>query len=291
MHDHTTHIGERAKAYIQYLIPQHLLSRMAYRISRCRTPWLKNILIKQFIMIFKVDMALAKEPDPNNYSSFNQFFTRELSATGTIVTNDRNILSPVDGRVSQAGNIEDDVLIQAKGKLYTLKQLLTVNELADTFKDGAYINLYLAPKDYHRIHMPLAGELRRMIYVPGKLFAVNPYTVKVINGVFTKNERVINIFKTSIGTMAIVMVGALNVGGMETVWAGQVAPDKNRAINDIKYSDNNKKINLRQGREMGRFNMGSTVILLFSGDTIRWSPKITAGETVTVGGNIASLKD
>jgi len=181
-----------------------------------------------------------------------------------------------------------DTIIQAKGKSYTLKHLLVEDELVNMFSGGTFATLYLAPKDYHRIHMPISGQLTRMIYVPGKLFAVNAHTVRVIDAVFARNERVINIFNTDIGPMAMVMVGALNVGSMETVWAGQITPAKNRVINDTQYSDGD--VYLEQGQEMGRFNMGSTVILLFPKNVMQWSDNMMAEKVIVMGESIAHVK-
>jgi phosphatidylserine decarboxylase len=280
---------DKLRVLPQYFIPQHFISSQVYRITRCETPWFKNILIKLFISVFDVDMGLANNPDPESYSSFNTFFTRELSAEARPLSLDEHaILCPVDGAVSQVGNIQNDTIIQAKGKSYTLKDLLVEDELANMFTGGTFATLYLSPKDYHRIHMPLSGKLSRMIYVPGKLFAVNSHTVRVVDSVFAKNERVINIFNTDVGPMAMVMVGALNVGSMETVWAGQITPAKDRIINDTQYSDSD--VQLAQGQEMGRFNMGSTVILLFPKNVMQWSAGMKTEKTIVMGEKIGSVK-
>jgi phosphatidylserine decarboxylase len=289
--------SDRLRVLPQYIIPQHYITSLVYRITRCEIPWLKNNLIKIFIRVFDVDMTLAKDSDPESYSSFNTFFTRELSPKARpIKHDDYAILSPVDGSVSQIGHIEQnnrlddnkDTIIQAKGKSYTLKDLLVKDKLVKMFSGGTFATLYLSPKDYHRIHMPMTGQLNRMIYVPGNLFAVNSHTVRVVESVFARNERVINIFNTEIGPMAMVMVGALNVGSIETVWAGQITPAKDRVINDIKYSDDG--IEFEQGQEMGRFNMGSTVILLFPKDVMEWDAGMMAEKVIVMGGDIGSVK-
>ena len=234
-------------------------------------------------------MTLAQNPDPESYASFNKFFIRKLSPEARPVSVDKqDIICPVDGAISQIGKIENDTIIQAKGKSYTLKHLLLEDELVNMFSGGEFATLYLSPKDYHRIHMPISGTLSRMIYVPGKLFAVNSHTVRAIDAVFAKNERVINIFHTDIGPMAMVMVGALNVGSIETVWASQITPAKNRIISDIQYSDGD--VQLEQGQEMGRFNMGSTVILLFPKDVVQWSSEMVANKIIVMGKSIASVK-
>lgn len=283
-------LWDKLKVLPQYFIPQHFLTSLVYRLTRCETPWFKNFIINKFIKVFKVDMSLALNPDPESYSSFNTFFTRELSPEARPVSSDdRNIISPVDGIISQIDKIENDTIMQAKGKSYTLKHLLLEDELVNMFSGGTFATLYLAPKDYHRIHMPISGKLSRMIYVPGKLFAVNAHTARAVNAVFAKNERVINIFHTDIGPMAIIMVGALFVGSMETVWAGQITPAKDRIINNVQYSDN-EAVRLQQGQEMGRFNMGSTVILLFTKDTMRWASGMVADKTIVMGENIANTE-
>jgi len=293
MKDQLTNWLDKLRVLPQYFIPQHFITSLVYRITRCETPWFKNILIKLFISVFDVDMTLANNPDPESYSSFNTFFTRELSAEARpIVLNNHTILCPVDGIVSQIGNINQNndlnSIIQAKGKSYTLKDLLVEDELVSMFSGGTFATLYLAPKDYHRIHMPVSGQLTRMIYVPGKLFAVNAHTLRVVDAVFARNERVINIFSTDIGPMAMVMIGALNVGSMETVWAGQITPAKDRVINDTQYSDGD--VHLEQGQEMGRFNMGSTVILLFPKDVMQWSDDMVAEKVIVMGEIVGSVE-
>ena len=284
---------DRLRVQPQYFIPQHFITSLVYRISRCEIPWFKNNLIKLFIRVFDVDMSLASDPDPESYASFNSFFTRELSAKARPIRLDnQSILCPVDGAVSQVSLIDQnnntDTIIQAKGKSYTLKDLLVKDRLVKIFSGGAFATLYLSPKDYHRIHMPMSGQLSRMIYVPGHLFAVNSHTVRAVDLVFARNERVINIFNTDIGPMAMVMVGALNVSSMETVWAGQITPAKNRDINDTKYLDD--EVQLKQGQEMGRFNMGSTVILLFPKDVIEWTAGMVAEKHIVMGENIAHVR-
>jgi phosphatidylserine decarboxylase len=279
---------DKLRVLPQYFIPQHFISSLVYSITRCETPWFKNILIKLFISVFDVDMTLANNPDPESYSSFNTFFTRELSPEARPISLDEKIiLSPVDGAVSQVGGIENDTIIQAKGKSYTLKDLLVEDDLVTMFTGGTFATLYLSPKDYHRIHMPVSGQLKRMIYVPGKLFAVNSHTVRVVDSVFARNERVINIFNTDTGPMAMVMVGALNVGSMETIWAGQITPAKDRIINDTQYSESD--VQLQQGQEMGRFNMGSTVILLFPKDVMQWSDEMMADKVIVMGESIGGV--
>lgn len=283
-----TGLLNRCKVYSQYFIPKHLLTKLISHISHCQIPWIKNMLIKQYIKLFKIDMTLAKEQNVKHYLHLNQFFTRELSTYARpIIQDQQKILSPIDGSVSQIGRIQNGNIIQAKGKSYSLQQLIIQKTLVNTFYDGTFATLYLSPKDYHRIHMPISAQLRRMIYVPGTLFSVNPATVQLVDSVFTKNERVINIFHSHRNTMAIIMIGAIVVGSMETVWSGTVTPAQNRSINDICYKE--QKIMLQQGQEMGRFNMGSTVILLFPKNIMLWSSTMCVGKNVIVGEPIGQL--
>ena len=270
------------KVLPQYLVPQHALSRIVYRITRCEWKLLKNFLIKSFIAWFKVDMSLAKQPDATAFKHFNDFFTRELRPEARPGIADLNtIISPVDGSISQTGKINSGKIFQAKGRTYELEELLAKDYLAANFKDGNFATLYLAPRDYHRIHMPLDGKLVKMTYVPGRLFAVNCHTVKIVDRVFARNERVISYFETEIGIMALIMVGAINVGSMETVWAGEITPAKKRTITNTDYKE--QKIQLKRGEEMGRFNMGSTVIVLFGKNCMQWVPEIQADKFITMG--------
>lgn len=307
--------------YLQYLLPQHTLSHLAGNIANCRTIWLKNWLIKKFIAHYQVNMAEAVEPNPEHYESFNSFFTRPLKrSTRPIAADMHTVVSPVDGRISQKGNIEDNLLIQAKNKSYTLEQLLATKELAETFRHGSFATIYLSPKDYHRVHMPLTGRLRRMIYVPGTLFAVNDGAVKNVPHLFGRNERVVVIFDTFIGPMALVLVGALIVGSISTKWSGTVAPgmpsgavitsgssgrvnnaveassstemdsdsnsnnERNRQIKVWNYED--RELILQRGDEMGRFQLGSTVIVLFPQNTIRWQDELALGDLTKMGQGI-----
>jgi phosphatidylserine decarboxylase len=270
------------KVFPQYLIPQHAISRLTYCITRCEWKPFKNFLIKSFIAIFKVDMSLAKQPDGTAYKTFNEFFTRELRLDVRPINQDKNtIICPVDGSISQIGKIESGEIFQAKGRSYDLNTLFAGNDMTANFKDGQFATLYLSPRDYHRIHMPLDGRLTRMIYVPGKLFSVNAHTTRVVHNLFARNDRVISIFDTEIGRMALIMVGAMNVGSMETVWAGEITPAKNRSITTTDYKDQN--IQLKRGDEMGRFNMGSTVILLFGKNCMQWLPNLHYDQLITMG--------
>jgi phosphatidylserine decarboxylase len=269
----------------QFLLPQHALSRMVYRITRCEWPPLKNLLIRSFIAWFKVDMRIAAQPDGGRYKHFNHFFTRALKPGARPIAGEVNsIVCPVDGSISQIGKAQSGIIFQAKNRTYDLAALLAGDDgFIPAFTDGSFATLYLAPRDYHRVHMPLDGKLNKMIYVPGRLFAVNTHTTRVINGLFARNERVISIFDTRRGPMALIMVGAMNVGCMETVWAGEVTPAPKREITMWDYTNTGQEVRLNRGQEMGRFNMGSTVIILFGKDTIDWSPQLHPDRTVVMG--------
>lgn len=274
----------------QYLIPQHLFSRLVYRISRCEWPPFKNCLIKLFIGWFKVDMSIAAEPDYQNYRHFNEFFTRPLRPDSRPIANGNNIIiCPVDGSISQIGRIVSGEIIQAKNRYFDLQSLLAgENEMAGFFQEGLFITLYLSPRDYHRIHMPVDGKLLKMIYVPGSLFAVNDHTTRIVNRLFARNERVISFFDTMAGFMSIIMVGAINVSSMETVWAGEITPAASRTITRTDYGDR-AAINLAKGKEIGRFNMGSTVIVLFGKDAVNWNPDLRPTATLNMGMELGRL--
>ena len=269
----------------QFILPQHTLSRMVYRITRCEWPPLKNLLIRSFIAWFKVDMNIAMQSEISAYKHFNHFFTRALKASARPIAGDAHIIvSPVDGRISQIGRIQSGEIFQAKNRAYDLNALLAGDQNSVmVFKDGSFATLYLAPRDYHRVHMPVDGKLLRMTYVPGHLFAVNTHTTRVVNKLFAHNERVISIFDTALGPIAIILVGALNVGSMETVWSGEVTPAQKREITTRDYTGNGQAIRLKRGHEMGRFNMGSTVILLFGNDCMRWLSHLKAEDQITMG--------
>jgi phosphatidylserine decarboxylase len=285
-------ITEYFKTLPQYLLPQHLLSRLMFAVMRIRfAPW-KNWQINWFIGRYGVDMTIAEKSKPTCYPHFNSFFTRALRPDArSVVRESGAITCPVDGAVSQLGDIRNEYLFQAKDRYYSLSQLLANDaQLMALFAGGKFITLYLAPRDYHRIHMPLDGRLTRMTYVPGRLFAVNPRTTRVVQNLFARNERVISLFETEVGPMALIMVGAIFVGSMETVWAGRLTPAKARNIRGWEYDQlNTPPILLSKGAEMGRFNMGSTVILLFGPDTICWSPNLEPGIIVQTGQRIGTV--
>lgn len=277
-------LADRIRALPFYGLPHHLISRTLLRLTRTRSR-LTPYIVRWFIRHFEVDMGEALEPDPAAYPCFNAFFTRALRADARPVRAGAHaIASPVDGSVSQSGQIDAGNLIQAKGQRYTVQALLGGEaKRAAPFEDGAFLTLYLSPRDYHRVHMPIRGELRETVYIPGRLFSVAPYTVRAVPGLFTRNERLAAVFDTSIGPLAVVLVGALNVSAIDTVWAGPVTPRRSREVEVQRYSDAPSQMRLEQGQELGRFNMGSTVILLVANRALQWSPELSPGTAVRVG--------
>lgn len=274
---------EYIKVLPQYILPQHFLTSIVYRLTRIESTLWKNNLIRIFIHMFKVDMQSSIKQDPEEFNHFNEFFTRALKEDARPIS-DSKIISPVDGFISQYGTIENRQLLQAKGHHYRLIDLLAGDEdSAQDFKTGEFSTLYLSPKDYHRIHMPVDGRLTKMTFVPGKLFAVNQHTTHVVNNLFARNERLIMYFETEFGAMVLIMVGAIFVGSMETVWQGQITPTKERQIRHWRYDDLDKQLAFKKGQELGRFNMGSTVILLFPEKAIQWQKELCPGQPIIMG--------
>lgn len=272
------------------MIPQHFLSKMMWKLTRCEYKWLLKLVLPLFIRQFKVNMNEAKNSDWKSYTSFNNFFTRELKEDAREISSDKStIASPVDGAVSQLGKINEDLIFQAKGHAYSLTQLLgDRKDLGEVFKDGQFNTIYLSPKDYHRIHMPIDGTLKEMIHVPGELFSVNPTTVENVPALFARNERVICLFDTDAGPMAMILVGAIFVGSIETVWHGEVTPPTCKDIRNWKYDEEN--MSYLKGEEMGRFNMGSTVILLHANNKMEWDKELQAEQVVRLGEEIGTIK-
>jgi phosphatidylserine decarboxylase len=279
-------MGDRLKTLPLYLVPQHLLSRLMYLATRARfRPW-KDWQIRWFIRRYGVDMGVAETADPAAYPHFNAFFTRALSAAARpLATAPEAICSPVDGTAYHAGVITAGRLFQAKGRDYTLSELLASDPgWVPRFMGGAYATLYLAPRDYHRIHMPLTGWLRRAIYVPGRLFAVNPRTTRVVPRLYARNERLVALFETEAGPMAVVMVGALFVGQLEAVFPLPPAgPDL--GVRDYERPGTDA-VWLEKGAELGRFNMGSTVVLLFGPGAVSWCAGLLEQTPVEMGESI-----
>jgi len=281
-------IIERILAGFQYILPQHFLSRIVYALMRCEMTWVKNGLIRLISRLAGINYDEALSPDPADYASFNAWFTRALKpGARTFDPDPLAFLSPCDGKISETGSLQANSILQAKGKEYSVQDLLANDPVCSQLTGGYFSTIYLSPKDYHRIHMPISGHLQRMIHVPGRLFSVAPYTVRQVPGLFARNERVISIFETGSGPLVMVLVGAMLVSSTETVWAGEVTPTKNKDVTVKDYSD--QGISLSKGDEMGRFNMGSTVILLMPSDTVNGLDELGAGDSVNVGQRLANI--
>ncbi|MGH8312777.1 MAG: archaetidylserine decarboxylase [Gammaproteobacteria bacterium] len=283
-------LGDWLKCAWQYPLPQHAVSRFTHWLTRLEHPEFKNWMIRAFIRRFGVDMSEAAQPDPGSYPTFNAFFTRALRAGARPVTAEpKAIACPVDGTLSQLGIVTDERVIQAKGRTFSLTELLGGDAVvAGKFAAGAFATLYLSPRDYHRVHMPVDGILQRMLHVPGRLFSVSPATTRTVPRLFARNERVAMLFDTAAGLMAVIMVGALNVGSIETVWAGEITPPRGQVLRSWDYLDN--RLELAKGAELGRFNLGSTVILLFAADRVRWDSTLVPGGAVHMGQRIGNLR-
>ncbi|MEN8214120.1 MAG: archaetidylserine decarboxylase [Pseudomonadota bacterium] len=273
------------------LLPHHLLSAAMYAVARSEWKPLKSGIIHGVIKYFDVDLSDAVIKDADLYPSYNAFFTRALERDARPVDAGPDaIVSPVDGEVSQAAVIEQGRMIQAKGRDYSLLELLGGDEkLAAQFAEGSFTTIYLAPRDYHRIHMPLDGHLRKMAHVPGRLFSVNQQTTELVPDLFARNERVITLFDTAAGPMAMILVGAIFVGSIETRWSGIVTP-RGRRISSWEYApQSNEQLVLYKGGEMGRFNVGSTVILLFAKERASWDTQLTHGADLRMGQRIGRI--
>lgn len=274
---------KKTKGFLFHLFPHHLVSRFTFWLTRLQTP-LKNPAIKLFIRAFDVDMSESEHVNAENYASFNKFFTRKL-VTGArpIDCDEDTITCPADGRISQIAHYENDQAIQAKGQNFSITQLLGgENNYGSLCQSGSFATIYLSPKNYHRVHMPFDGELLEMIYVPGRLFSVAPYAAEVIKGLYSRNERVVSIFNTKLGYMAVVMVGAVNVAAIEMAWEGLVTPPHGKNIVRKTYSN----IKLKKGDELGIFNMGSTAIIVFESNHVRWNENLEIQQAVKMGQSI-----
>ncbi len=286
-------LAARLFVALQHVLPHHALSRIVYAVTRSKWPPLKNALIKGFVRSFRPDMADAVEPDPLRYPTFNDFFTRALRPDARpIETDPRALISPVDGTVSQIGRLNGMGLLQAKGRDYTLEALLAgPAEWSAGFAGGAFATLYLAPYNYHRIHMPLPGKLRDAWYVPGRLFSVNATTAAAVSNLFARNERLVCVFEHGAITFVVVLVGALFVGSMATVWHGEVTPRVPRRPCTLSVIPGAAPLQLARGAEMGRFNMGSTVILLLPPQAAEWLPEFKPGSRLWMGQPLGRLHD
>lgn len=277
---------KRILVYFQYIVPQHFLSTLIGWMAESRTTWLKNWLIKNFARLYKVNMQDAVITNMQDYLTFNDFFIRHLKPELRPITKEeKNIAAPIDGIVSQIGHIKKNQLLQAKNLYFDLETLLgNDTELAKVFYDGPFVTFYLGPPDYHRVHMPLSGKLKKTIYVPGRLFSVNRITSEVIPNLYGRNERLICTFDSDIGPFVLVFIGALIVGNIQTVWMNQ--PIRAKKIITQTFMD---EIFLKKGAELGYFKLGSSVIILFEKNKIEWKPSIQNNVRVFFGQSIGKL--
>ncbi|ABM33522.1 phosphatidylserine decarboxylase [Paracidovorax citrulli AAC00-1] len=275
-------VPDRLAVLPQYLLPKRALTSLAGRFASARAGARTTAAIRRFVARYRVDMSEAENPDIGSYATFNDFFTRALRAGARPIA-DAPAVCPVDGAVSQFGRIEKDQIFQAKGHRYSTTALLGGDAReASKFDNGSFATIYLSPRDYHRIHMPCDGRLRRMVYVPGALFSVNPLTARGVPGLFARNERVVCLFDTPLGSMALVLVGATIVGSMATVWHGTVNPPRTAGLRQWSYEDG-PEVLLRKGQEMGRFMLGSTVVLLFEPGALRFTETWEPARAVRLG--------
>ena len=277
-------IWDKIVTFPQYLIPQHALSVLMHHLTRSEIKWFKNSFIRFITTKYKVNINEAAQTDLTFFISFNAFFTRQLrSGVRPLAKGEKILTSPVDGVISQIGKIHNNQIVQAKGREYSVLELLGGDEnLAKQFEQGQFATIYLSPRDYHRIHMPLAGKLQKMTYIPGKLFSVNPRTARTVPRLFARNERVVTVFETAQGPIVMVLVGAIFVGSMETVWSGMITPPYGKNIQHWTY-EGEQAISLQKGEEMGRFNMGSTVVLLLPKGMMAFKSELEAQTAVQMG--------
>jgi phosphatidylserine decarboxylase len=283
-------VPDRFAVFLQYLLPKQALTAFAGFVASRERGWVTTALIRWFVGKYQVNMAEAANPDITAYPTFNAFFTRALKA-GARPLAQAALVCPVDGAISQLGAITGDQIFQAKGHHYSTTALVGGDAaLAAHYQDGHFATIYLSPKDYHRIHMPADGRLTRMIYVPGELFSVNPVTARGVPGLFARNERVVCVFESARGPFVLVLVGATIVGSMATVWHGVVNPPRSKAVREWRYpAPGQPEVVLKQGDEMGRFLLGSTVVMLFPQGPLRFNPAWAHGSSVRLGEAMAAF--
>lgn len=275
----------KQQLFIQFQkhVPQHQLSRLVGKIAESEQPVVKNIAIQSFKIKYGIDMSIAEQRNALKYKSFNEFFTRSLKqGVRQIDEHQQAIVCPADGMISQIGTITQGDIFQAKGQSFSVEKLIGDTQLAQPFIDGQFATVYLSPRDYHRVHMPLAGTLTETLYIPGELFSVNQTTAENIDGLFARNERMVCLFDTEIGRMAVVLVGAMIVAGIETVATGKVKPTGRLELN-------HHQLALAKGDELGRFYLGSTAIVLFEKDKMNWQAMFTANSKVKMGEKLGEI--
>ncbi|WP_312535178.1 archaetidylserine decarboxylase [Acinetobacter variabilis] len=273
----TSRLKQQLFIQAQKVVPQHRLSRVVGKIAASENPIVKTAVIAAFKTKYGIDMSIAEQTNALKFKSFNDFFTRGLRTGVRAVDADSTaIVSPADGAISQLGKIENGDVFQAKGQKFTVENLIADPQLAEPFKNGDFATVYLSPRDYHRVHMPFAGTLTETLYVPGELFSVNQTTAENIPGLFARNERMVCLFDTELGRMAVVLVGAMIVAGIETVATGKVKPSGRIELNQ-------HNLFLEKGAELGRFYLGSTAVILFEENKMQWDEKFKANSTVLMG--------
>lgn len=285
---------QRVKIALHYLLPQLAITRAAGWLAEQKWGAVTHFIIKLFAKQYKVNLAEAAKSEPSDYATFNEFFIRQLKDGVRPINSENNVLClPADGKVSESGDISANRLLQAKGHFFTLETLLANDEeMAAKFQDGTFITTYLSPTDYHRVHMPCDATLRKMIYVPGELFSVNPFLAEHVPNLFARNERVICEFDTEFGPMVQILVGATVTASMSTVWAGVVNPPRAKEVVVWNYeTEGEKAIKLQKGEEMGAFRLGSTVINLFPKGKVNLNAELTAGVKTRMGEELGKLTD
>ena len=280
---------EKLAAGIQYILPHHLLSGLVYRLMRIEIRWIKNFQIRAISKLAGVNWSEAESEDLSSYRHFNAFFTRSLKqGSRNIDSDESSLICPCDGRISELGSISGSSIFQAKDQDFSLHELTANDPDCEQWVNGSFCTIYLSPRDYHRVHMPVAGKLIRMTHVPGRLFSVAPYTVRHVPRLFARNERIVCVFETSIGPIAQILVGAMLVSSMETTWDGEITPSDSREISSRNYID--RDVIFAKGDEMGRFNMGSTVITLLPNGAKEGLFSFAPGDKVLLGQRLAKLQ-
>lgn len=273
----TSNLKKQIFIRAQNLVPQQQLSRVVGKLAASENPLVKNVVIQAFKAQYSIDMSIAQQSDALKYKSFNEFFTRALKEGVREIDTDANsIVSPADGAISQLGQVKEGDVFQAKGQSFSVEKLIGDPQLAAPFKNGEFATVYLSPRDYHRVHMPFAGTLTETLYIPGELFSVNQTTAENVPGLFARNERMVCLFDTELGRMAVVLVGAMIVAGIETVATGKVKPSGRLELN-------HHELKLKKGDELGRFYLGSTAIVLFEQDKMNWDAQFKANSVVVMG--------
>ena len=285
--------AQRAKIAFHYLLPQLAITRLAGWVANQSWGKATHFIIQQFANQYQVNWQEAKKSQASDYATFNEFFTRELKDDARPICSEaKSLCLPADGKVSESGKIDQNRLLQAKGHLFTLEDLLADDvELAQSFQNGTFLTTYLSPRDYHRVHMPCAGTLRQMIYVPGELYSVNPFLAQHIPNLFARNERVICVFDTEFGRMVQILVGATITASIRTVWAGVINPPRSTEVRvwDYPAREDANAIHLEKGAEMGAFQLGSTVINLFPANTVALDSRLQAGAETRMGEKLGEL--